>query len=107
MYLLKYHTEKLTGKKDNYRNLKYKNIAMTPYQLPINLLIVDDHQLITDGLSKILETEKIINEIYIAHNGKEAVDNDKEVNDDNQAVAKQAAVDNDKEVNDDNQAQNN
>lgn len=47
---------------------------MTPYQLPINLLIVDDHQLITDGLSKILEAEKIINEIYIAYNGKEAVD---------------------------------
>ncbi len=47
---------------------------MTPYQLPINLLIVDDHQLITDGLSTILEAEKIINEIYTAHNGKEAVD---------------------------------
>jgi DNA-binding NarL/FixJ family response regulator len=45
-----------------------------PYQLPINLLIADDHALITDGLSKILEAEKIINEIYIAHNGKEAVD---------------------------------
>ena len=47
---------------------------MTSYQLPINLLIADDHQLITDGLSKILEAEKIINEIYTAHNGKEAVD---------------------------------
>jgi len=47
---------------------------MTPYQLPINLLIADDHQLITDGLSTILKAEKIINEIYVAHNGKEAVD---------------------------------
>ena len=47
---------------------------MTSYQLPINLLIADDHELITDGLSKILEVEKIINEIYIAHNGKEALD---------------------------------
>jgi len=47
---------------------------MTPYQLPINLLIADDHQLITDGLSTILDAEKIINKIYIAHHGKEAVD---------------------------------
>lgn len=47
---------------------------MTTYQLPLNLLIADDHQLITDGLSKILETEKTIGEIYTAHNGREAVD---------------------------------
>ncbi len=47
---------------------------MSPYQLPINLLIADDHQLITDGISKILETEKTIGEIYTAHNGREAVD---------------------------------
>jgi DNA-binding NarL/FixJ family response regulator len=47
---------------------------MTRYQLPINLLIADDHQLITDGLSKILETEKTIGEIHIANNGREAVD---------------------------------
>ena len=47
---------------------------MSSYQFPVNLLIADDHQIITDGLSKILETEKKIGEIYIAHNGKEAVD---------------------------------
>src|SRR5450432_3652629 len=46
---------------------------MTRYQ-PINLLIVDDHQLITDGLSQILKSEKTIGEIHTAHNGKEAVD---------------------------------
>ena len=47
---------------------------MTPYQLSINLLIADDHQLITDGLSKILEDEKTIGEIHTACNGREAVD---------------------------------
>jgi DNA-binding NarL/FixJ family response regulator len=47
---------------------------MTPYQLPINLLIADDHQLITDGISKILETEKTIGKIHTASNGREAVD---------------------------------
>ncbi|HXL54826.1 MAG TPA: response regulator transcription factor [Chitinophagaceae bacterium] len=47
---------------------------MNPYQLPINLLIADDHQLIIDGLTKILETEKAIGEIYSANNGREAVD---------------------------------
>jgi YesN/AraC family two-component response regulator len=47
---------------------------MTRYQLPINLLIVDDHQLITDGISQILEVEKMIGEIHTAKNGKEAVD---------------------------------
>jgi len=45
-----------------------------PYQLPVNLLIADDHQLITDGISKILETEKMIGEIHTANNGREAVD---------------------------------
>jgi DNA-binding NarL/FixJ family response regulator len=42
--------------------------------LPINLLIADDHKLITDGLSKILAEEKTIGEIHIANNGKDAVD---------------------------------
>ncbi len=44
------------------------------YSLPINLLIADDHKLITDGLSTILSGEKNIGEIYIAHNGKDAID---------------------------------
>lgn len=47
---------------------------MTSYQLPINLLIADDHQLFADGISKILETEKTIGEIHTAINGQEAVD---------------------------------
>ena len=44
------------------------------FLLPINLLIADDHQIITDGLSKILEAEKTIDEIHVANNGREAVD---------------------------------
>jgi len=47
---------------------------MTQYLLPINLLIADDHKLITDGLSQILQAEKTIGAIYIACNGREAVD---------------------------------
>src|SRR6185437_295636 len=43
-------------------------------QMPINLLITDDHQLITDGLSQILKAEKMIGEIHAAKNGKEAVE---------------------------------
>ena len=46
---------------------------MTRYQ-SINLLIADDHQLITEGLSQMLKSEKTIGEIHIANNGKEAVD---------------------------------
>lgn len=41
---------------------------------PIHILIADDHQLITDGLLKILESEKTIGNIYVANNGREAVD---------------------------------
>jgi YesN/AraC family two-component response regulator len=44
---------------------------MTSYQLPINLLIADDHKLIIDGLSQILEAVKTIGEIYTANNGRE------------------------------------
>jgi DNA-binding NarL/FixJ family response regulator len=47
---------------------------MTPVQLPITLLIADDHRLITDGLSKLLEAERSIAKIYVANNGREAVD---------------------------------
>jgi DNA-binding NarL/FixJ family response regulator len=43
-------------------------------QMPINLLITDDHQLITDGLSQILKAENLIGEIHTAKNGKEAVE---------------------------------
>jgi len=41
---------------------------------PIHILIADDHQLITDGLLKILESEMTIGNIYVANNGREAVD---------------------------------
>ena len=44
---------------------------MENYILPINLLIADDHQLFIDGLTKILENEKIIGEIFAVNNGKE------------------------------------
>jgi len=47
---------------------------MTNYQHPIRLLIVDDHQLITEGLSQMLKSEKTIQEIHTAQNGQEAVD---------------------------------
>jgi DNA-binding NarL/FixJ family response regulator len=47
---------------------------MTQFLLPINLLIADDHQIITDGISQILQAEKMIGEIYIAKNGKEATE---------------------------------
>src|SRR5215471_20114 len=44
------------------------------YQVPINILIADDHQLIIDGLTNILANEKIISNIYSANNGREAAD---------------------------------
>lgn len=40
----------------------------------INLLLVDDHQPMTDGLAKLLEAESTIGEIHIATNGQQAVD---------------------------------
>ena len=47
---------------------------MNQYQLPIDLLIADDHQIITDGISQILRAEKMIGEIHTAKDGKEAVE---------------------------------
>ncbi|MGN6803760.1 MAG: response regulator [Ginsengibacter sp.] len=47
---------------------------MNSHQEPYNLLIADDHRLITDGISKILEEEKTIGDIYVANNGRETVD---------------------------------
>ena len=47
---------------------------MDNYFLPVNLLIADDHQLFVDGMSKILENEKIIAGIYTANNGKQALE---------------------------------
>src|SRR4051812_47463840 len=47
---------------------------MSKTPLPINLLIVDDHRMITDGLAQLLKEEKIIGEIHTAKNGQMAVD---------------------------------
>lgn len=46
---------------------------MKSYQVPVNILIADDHRLITDGISKILGEEKIIGKIHTANDGSEAV----------------------------------
>lgn len=48
---------------------------MNHHQLPINLLIADDHQIITDGIAQLLRAEPTIGEIYTSRNGREAVDN--------------------------------
>ena len=47
---------------------------MSKTPLPINLLIADDHRMITDGLAQILKEEKVIGEIHTAKNGQMAVD---------------------------------
>ena len=46
---------------------------MSKTPLPINLLIVDDHRMITDGLAQLLKEEKAIGEIHTAKNGQIAV----------------------------------
>ena len=47
---------------------------MTAYKFPANLLIADDHQLITEGIAKLIEGENGIGEIYTVRNGRQAVD---------------------------------
>ena len=47
---------------------------MPAYQPTYNLLVVDDHQLMLDGLSGILKEEKLIAAIYTAVNGQDAID---------------------------------
>lgn len=47
---------------------------MSLIKYPLNILIADDHRLITDGLSKILEGEERVGVILTAHNGREAVE---------------------------------
>ncbi|MBL0745862.1 response regulator [Chryseolinea lacunae] len=47
---------------------------MSSYTFSLNILIVDDHQMITDGLSQILRSEKTIDQIHMAKNGYEAID---------------------------------
>jgi DNA-binding NarL/FixJ family response regulator len=47
---------------------------MPAYQQTYNLLVVDDHQLMIDGLCGILKEEKIIDTLYTAANGQDAID---------------------------------
>jgi len=47
---------------------------MTHYHPSYNLLLVDDHQLMIDGLLGILKEEKLIENIYTCNNGKDAID---------------------------------
>ncbi|HWB28016.1 MAG TPA: response regulator transcription factor [Chitinophagaceae bacterium] len=47
---------------------------MQAYQKTYNILIADDHQLITDGISKILQEERMISAVYTASNGHEAIE---------------------------------
>jgi DNA-binding NarL/FixJ family response regulator len=47
---------------------------MQAYQKTYSILVADDHQLIIDGISKILQEEKTISAVYTACNGREAVD---------------------------------
>jgi DNA-binding NarL/FixJ family response regulator len=49
---------------------------------PIKVIICDDHQLICDGVSKLLDSERDIKVIGKAYNGKEAVEKVKELNPD-------------------------
>lgn len=42
--------------------------------LPLNILVADDHRLITDGISKLIEGEEMIGDVITAQNGQEAVD---------------------------------
>ena len=47
---------------------------MSAYHRPLQLLLADDHHIILDGLTKILETEKMIGTISTCVNGQEAFD---------------------------------
>ncbi|MEL7124023.1 MAG: response regulator transcription factor [Bacteroidota bacterium] len=39
-----------------------------------NILLVDDHQIVIDGIKTLLKGESIVNQIYVALNGKECLD---------------------------------
>ena len=47
---------------------------MSDYNLPVDILIADDHRIMVDGLSRILKEQKTIGNIYTAFDGREAVD---------------------------------
>lgn len=47
---------------------------MLSYPTPVNILIADDHRLITEGISKLLENERMAGIVHTANDGIEAVD---------------------------------
>lgn len=46
---------------------------MPDYNLPVDILIADDHRIMVDGLYGILKDEKSIGEIYTSYDGRDAV----------------------------------
>jgi Response regulator containing a CheY-like receiver domain and an HTH DNA-binding domain len=46
---------------------------MPEYNLPVDILIADDHRIMVDGLYGILKDEKSIGQIYTSYNGRDAV----------------------------------
>ena len=47
---------------------------MLSYPTPVSILIADDHRLITEGISKLLENERMTGIVHTANDGIEAVD---------------------------------
>jgi two-component system nitrate/nitrite response regulator NarL len=48
-------------------------MAMPDYNLPVDILIADDHRIMVDGLYGILKDEKSIRNIYTSFDGRDAV----------------------------------
>jgi two-component system, NarL family, nitrate/nitrite response regulator NarL len=48
-------------------------MAMSEYNLPVDILIADDHRIMVDGLYGILKDEKSIGNIYTSFDGRDAV----------------------------------
>jgi two-component system, NarL family, nitrate/nitrite response regulator NarL len=48
-------------------------MAMSEYNVPVDILIADDHRIMVDGLYGILKDEKSIGNIYTSFDGKDAV----------------------------------
>jgi DNA-binding NarL/FixJ family response regulator len=48
-------------------------MAMSDYNLPVDILIADDHRIMVDGLYGILKDEKSIGNIYTSFDGRDAV----------------------------------
>lgn len=48
-------------------------MVMSEYNLPVDILIADDHRIMVDGLSRILKEQKNIGKVFTAFDGREAV----------------------------------